>query len=201
MSTDKQKAIELKKVKTPEFRLSFPALWKPKAFEEQEPKYSLVMLFDKKKADLSGMKKAVVAAAQEKWGAKEKWPKNLRLPFRDGDEKEDMDGYKGHTYVSASSKQAPQIVDFKGPGIRPEPLTEADQKCYAGCYARATLIAFAYDKAGNKGVSFSLQNVQVLRDGKPFSGRKNADDEFSDDFQVEENAEAGDSSGDDDIGI
>lgn len=187
MATDKQKAIESKKVKTPEFRLSFPAIFKPKAFEQQEPKFSIVMLFDKKKADLAGLKKAVAYAAQEKWGAKEKWPKNLRLPFRDGDEKEDMEGYKGHTYVSASSKQAPQIVDYKGPGVRPEPIMESDGKAYAGCYARATLIAFAYDKAGNKGVSFSLQNVQILRDGKPFSGRKNADDEFSDDFEVENN--------------
>ena len=187
MATDKQKAMELKKVKTPEFRLSFPALYKPKSFEQQEAKYSCVMLFDKTKADLTGMKKAVVAAATEKWGAKEKWPKGMKTPFRDGDEKEDMDGYKGHTFVSASSKQAPQIVDYKGPGVRPEPIPETDNRCYAGCYARATLIAFAYDKAGNRGVSFSLQNVQVLRDGKPFSGRKNAEDEFSDDLVVENN--------------
>lgn len=197
--SDKQKAIELKKVKTPEFRLSFPALFKPKAFEQQEPKFSIVMLFDKKKADLSGLKKAVAAAAQEKWGPKEKWPKNLRLPFRDGDEKEDMEGYKGHTFVSASSKQKPGLVDYPDRN----PIDETDNKCYAGCYARATLIAFAYDKAGNKGVSFSLQNVQVLRDGKPFSGRKNAEDEFNDDLVVEnfdaENPENYES--DDELGI
>lgn len=181
MSTDKQKSIEKKKVMTPEFRLSFPALFKPKAFEQQEPKFSIVMLFDKKKADLTKMKQAVAFAASEKWGAKEKWPKNLRLPFRDGDEKEDMEGYKGHTFVSASSKQKPGLVDYPDRN----PIDETDNKAYAGCYARATLIAFAYDKRGNRGVSFSLQNVQILRDGKPFSGRKNAEDEFNDDFEIE----------------
>lgn len=181
MSTDKNKSIEKKKVMTPEFRLSFPALHKPKSFENQEPKFSIVMLFDKKKADLSKLKAAVAFAAQEKWGPKEKWPKQLRMPFRDGDEKEDMEGYKGHTYVSASSKQKPGLVDYPNRN----PIDESDNKAYAGCYARATLIAFAYDKAGNRGVSFSLQNVQILRDGKPFSGRKAAEDEFNDDFEVE----------------
>lgn len=176
--------VQKKKVITHEFRVSFPALFTPKAFEQQEPKYSIVMLFDKK-IDLSkpatnkagqplseSMKKAVFNAATEKWGPKEKWPKNLRLPFRDGSEREDTPGYKGTTFVSASSKIQPGLVNQ----LRQPILNERD--FYAGCYARAELIAFAYDKAGNKGVSFSLQNVQKLRDGEVFSGRKNAEDVF-----------------------
>jgi hypothetical protein len=49
---------------------------------------------------------------------------------------------------------------------------------YAGCFARAEIIAYAYDQAGNKGIGLSLQNVQKLRDGDRLGGRKDAADVF-----------------------
>lgn len=163
--------IEKKKCITPEFRVSFPAVFKPKAFENQEAKYSLVMLFDSD-TDLKPLKRAAMNAIVEKWGAdKAKWPKNLRMPFRDGDEKE-FEGYKGKTFVSASSKTRPGLVDAKVQPI----ITE--EQFYAGCWARAEVIAFAYDTMGNKGVSFSLQNIQKLRDDTAFSGKRKAEDVF-----------------------
>lgn len=194
MTTKKtSQSTDAKKVLTPEFRVSFPAVFKAKSFEGQEPKYSITMLFDKK-ADLTGLKKAIQAAAVEKWGEdKAKWPKNLRTPLRDGDEKE-LDGYAGHYFVNASSKQKPGLVNQKV-----EPIISEDD-FYAGCYARATLQAFAYDTAGNKGVSFGLQNIQKLRDGDTFSGRRRPSDEFtavedgSDDASNYENQ-------DDDLGL
>lgn len=162
------------KVLTPEFRVSFPHVFKAHTgFEGQEAKYSVVMLFDQK-TDISKLKQAAFKAAVDKWGPKEKWPKTLRLPFRDGNEKSDLQGYENTIYVTANSpKQRPQVIDNKK-----QPITEEDGTFYAGCYARATLRAFAYDKAGNKGVSFSLQNIQKIRDGESFGGRKNAVDEF-----------------------
>jgi hypothetical protein len=181
--------IERKKCMTPEFRASFPHLFEAKSFEDQPPKFSIVMLFPKN-VDLKELKRAVFNAATEKWGAKEKWPKNLRMPFRDGEEKSDLQGYAGHTFVSASSKASnqPQVIGNKKiDGQFPRLTNEAE--FYAGCYARATLIAFAYEKMGNKGVSFSLQNVQKLRDGEAFSGRKNADDEFEEVEDGSDNAE------------
>jgi hypothetical protein len=170
--------IEKKKCLTPEFRVSFPHVFeKHTGFQGQEAKFSIVMLFTKK-TDLKELKRAAFNAATEKWGDKTKWPKQLRMPFRDGDEKSDLMGYEGTIFVSASSKQKPQVVGNKKIDGQFPQLTKEDEQFYAGCYARATLIAFAYDKAGNKGVSFSLQNVQKLKDGEQFSGRKNADDEF-----------------------
>ncbi len=172
--------LSLKKCVTPEFRVSFPAVFKPKAFQDQEAKYSVVMLFDKK-VDLSkpaskggkiSLKQAAFNAATEKWGPKEKWPKGLRLPFRDGDEKEDLQGYANCTFISAASKTQPGLVDQV---LRP---ILSEQDFYAGCYARAEVIAYAYDVAGNKGVSFSLQNIQKMRDGDKFSGRKDASEVF-----------------------
>jgi hypothetical protein len=170
MSEKQKMDISAKKVTTPEFRVSFPAVFKPKAFEQQEAKYSIVMLFDKR-VDLKDLKRAALNAAIEKWGPKEGWPK-IRLPFKNGDEKQDLQGYPGTIVVNASSKQRPGVVDKAV-----QPILDESQ-FYAGCYARATLIAFAYDKAGNRGIGFALQNIQKLRDGEPFSGRKKAEEEF-----------------------
>lgn len=188
MAQDKM-PIEKKKCMTPKFRVSYPAVFEAKAYEEgQAPKYSLVMLFDKK-ADLKELKRAAENAAMEKFGPKEKRPKNFRMPFRDGDEdRSDTPGYENSIFVTASSKQRPGVVDQQ----RTQLISEED--FYAGCYARATLIAFAYDTKGNKGVSFSLQNVQKLADGEKFSGRKNAEDEFD---SVEDSSESSESYGED----
>lgn len=170
--------IEKKKCMTPEFRVSFPHVFEPHAFEDQDPKFSCVMLFPKN-VDLKELKRAVFNAATEKWGPKDKWPKKMRMPFRDGDEKADLMGYPGTIFVSASSKESnqPQVIGNKKIDGQ-FPVLTSEAEFYAGCYARATLIAFAYDKMGNQGVSFSLQNLQKLRDGEAFSGRKKAEDEF-----------------------
>jgi len=172
--------IEKKKVFTHKFRVSFPSVFEPKSFQNQPAKYSLVMLFPKK-TDLGkrpenaksgvSMKEAVFNCLTEQFGDKSKWPKDLRLPFRDGDQK-DTEGYKGHIFVTASSKKKPGVINQ-----RLEHIT-SEEEFYAGCYARATLLAFYYDTAGNKGVSFSLQNIQKLEDGENMSGRKRAEDEF-----------------------
>lgn len=169
--SDKMK-VEEKKCLTPKFRVSFPAVFKAKAFKEQEPKYSVVMLFDKK-ADLKELKRAANNAIIEKFGPdKTRWPAKLRSPFRDGNEKQDLQGYANTIFVTASSKQQPGVINQRKEDILSE------QEFYAGCYARATLIAFYYDQSGNKGVSFSLQNLQKMADGEKFSGRRDAAEEF-----------------------
>jgi hypothetical protein len=190
-------SINQRKVTTPEFRASFPHVFKAHAFnDKQEAKFSLTMLFPKT-ADLKALKKAAAFAAEEKWGPREKWPKGLRMPFRDGDEKSDLTGYTGTIYVNANSKQRPGCVDN-----RLTPIVEEDNTFYAGCYARATLIAFAYDTSGNRGVSFSLQNIQKLRDGEPFSGRRKAEDDFDAVGDTSDDESSyDDDSGDDAFGI
>jgi len=138
----------------------------------QEPKYGLTMLFSKDD-DISALKKAAEDACAEKWGAdKSKWPKNLRSPFRDQGEK-DYEGYEeGAVFVNATSKQRPGLVDASMNDIIDE------SEFYAGCYARASINAFAYDTAGNRGVAFGLNNVQKLKDGEPLGGRTRPEDDF-----------------------
>lgn len=198
--------IEKKRCITHEFRLSFPALLTPKAYQDQPEKYSCVALFDKKinlsKAPTNkasealsvSMKEAFHNAMVEKFGPKEKWPKNYKTPFRDGEERSDTPGYENCIFVTMSNKNPPGVVNQQ----RQPVLNERD--IYAGCYCRAEVIAFAYDKAGNRGVSFSLQNIQKVKDGEPFGSRKNAEDVFDsiEDGSDDESNYSDDSSSEDD---
>ncbi len=168
MSTEIKNA-ERKKVVTPIFRVSFPAVFKPEGMDGSEPKYGVTMLFDSE-ADLTELKQIARAAVKEKWG--DKPPANMRTPFRDGAEKPDLDGYAGCVFVAARSKRRPGVVDENV-----QPIIDESQ-FYAGCYARASVTAYTYDKSGNKGVSFSLVNVQKIKDGEPFSSTSNPEDDF-----------------------
>ena len=181
----------MKKITTPEFRVSYANVFEPAKFEGQPSKYGVTMLFPKT-ADISGLKKLAAAAVAEKWPAKEQRPKGLRSPFRDGDtEKQDTQGYEGMIFIRANSKQKPGVVD------RQRNMIVDDSEFYSGCYARATLTAYAYDTKGNRGVAFGLQNIQKLRDGEPFSGRTNAEDDF--DVYEDDSDGAFDTTADDDF--
>ena len=168
-------------VLTHEARVSYPYVFEPNKGpnNDQEPKYSLTLLFAKG-ADLAPLKKAAEEAVREKWG--DKPPKKLKSPFLDqGDY--DKPGYEaGCIMVRASSNERPGLVD-----ARVQPIIDPCD-FYAGCYCRATLRAFAYDRNGNQGVSFGLQNIQKLRDGERLAGRPKAEE----DFQPVEGLEDGD---------
>lgn len=168
------------KLTTPTFRVSFPAVFQARANVNNPgapAKFSVVMLFNT--ADpvvakgLETMKAAVIACLTEKFGPDQaKWPKNMRMPFRKGEEK-DYEGYgKGVVFVSASSKMKPGLVD-----AALQPIIEPNE-FYAGCYARATVNAYYYDKAGNKGVAFGLRNIQKVKDGEAFSGAGKPENDF-----------------------
>lgn len=174
---------------TPEGRISFPKVYKPEAYEDQEPKYSCVLLISKK-ADMTPFKKAIHAAKLKTWGTDEsKWPK-VPSPLRDGDEKEDLDGYAGHYFLTASNKQRPAIVDRNL-----APISEDSGDFYAGCYGRLAIRAYAWEFKGKngavmkRGVSFALDHVQKLRDGEPFSGKPKVEDVF--DSVEDDDAESG----------
>jgi len=181
---------------TPEFRLSFPELFSPRAFRNQEPKYSVAMLFAKD-ADLAPLKKAVQAAVKAKWGDHKP---TFRTPlFRDAGEKK-YDGYEpGMTLVKATSKFKPTLLDRNR-----EEITDPT-KLYAGCYARAFVSVFAgdYREEGqgpvlNSYVKLTLHGVQFIRDGEPFGNRLRIDD-IPDDLEPDE--EDGNESGEDDEGL
>ena len=206
----KGRKIEItdKKLTTGKFRLSYPHLFQPKAFKGQEPKYSLSMLFNKDD-DLSQLEVAAHNAAQEKWGAdKAQWPSKkvkskktgkiiskclVKMPFKDGEtEHPDKPEYENVTFLNASSKKPPMVIN-QGK----EPIADATG-LKAGDYARASLIAFAYEGEGSFGVSFALIGVQKVKTGESLGGGNAINDfdevEFDEDEEMdsEETSESDD---------
>lgn len=171
-------------VKTPEFRVSYPNVFKSRKNQlSGKDEFSVVALF-KKGENLDVLKRAVNAAIEEEWGKdKAKWPKGLKTPFRNqGDRAKENEqgklvlpaGYEeGAIYCNLKSYVRPGIV---GPDAFP--ITD-ETKFYAGCYAWATVVAKAYNMQVNKGVSFWLQNLQMRRDGEAFGNRSKAEDDFA----------------------
>lgn len=173
---------------TPKFRVSFPNVFEAKRNElSGKDEFSLVALFEEGAEKTPEFKKLIAAveeAKANKWGAdKNKWPKNLRSPFRNQGEKakEGDDGemflppghVDGAVFLNLKSQQRPQVVD--------QSMNEIIDKneFYPGCWARASVSVYAYDQAGNKGVSLGLKNIQKVADGEPFGGRTRATDDFS----------------------
>ena len=155
---------------TPEFRAAFISVFKATSMKNADgsvnkPKYSIRACFPPT-AKLDALKKEAQLAAQEKWG--DKIPKTLRSPFRLNEELENPIIGIGDDWIimsfSANEDRRPGIVDAKLQDI----IDDSD--VYSGAWYRAQVRAFAYENAGNKGVSFGLQNVQKLRDDDTLGG-------------------------------
>jgi hypothetical protein len=170
-----------RKVMTPAATVSYPALFATRTTPSGGEKYSACLIFDRD-ANLTALKTAAMDVATERWGPQAKQmlaAKQLRWPFRDGAEKAALGFGKGKTFINVSSSRRPGVVGrHAGPDGKPMPITNPDE-VFAGCRVRATLLAFAYDTQGSKGVSFVLGNVQKLGDGPRLDGRLNAEDEFT----------------------
>lgn len=176
-----------KKVVTGRLRLSYANLNTPRAAEEgQTPKYSTVLIIPKSDKETHRKILAAIEAAKEegkskRWGGK--IPKNLNITLKDGDEDADLEQnpeYEGCWYMNVSSAEKPGIVD-----IDRDPILDPSE-IYSGMYARVSIRAFAYDRQGNKGVSFGLNNVQKLGDGDPFGSISRAADDFAEDLDDED---------------
>jgi len=162
--------MAVEKLLTPLFRVAFPSVFTKRAYGDGDPKFTITMLFPKS-TDLKALEAAAEAAIKEEWPNPETRPKRLKRPFLDGDEVT-WDGFPGCTYVRATSKYQPGVVDRKR-----QPITD-EENFYPGCWARATVNAYTYTYMGKSGVSFGLQNLQFIRDDESFSGRTNAEDDF-----------------------
>jgi hypothetical protein len=78
-----------------------------------------------------------------------------------------------HVYfINANSKVKPGIVDKDLQAIM-DPT-----ELYSGCYGRASIVFYAYNANGNKGIAAGLQNLQKLEDGEPLGGISRPEDDF-----------------------
>lgn len=166
---------------SPAGTVCFPHVWEPYAFKGQggkqnDPNYSLILVFDEE-ADLTEMKQAAGRAIVKKWGSKGKEllkRQKLTLPWRDADDysKYGEPFVEGNTMINFKSKGAPGVVNARAKPI----LNQMD--FYAGCKARVSCYAHAYDTMGNMGVTFLLNNIQKVADGERISGKMPAEEEF-----------------------
>ena len=174
------------KVVTGKVRMSYVQVFEPNPDDAEidAGKYSVSLLIPKNDtATIKKIKAAIEAAKQEgktsKWGGK--IPAKLENPLHDGDiDKEDDPVYADHYYLNAKSSKQPEVVDRAL-----NPILDADE-FYSGCYGRASINFFAYDKSGNKGIGCGLNNLQKLADGEPLTGRSRAEDDFADEYEDDE---------------
>lgn len=194
------------RILTPEFRVSFPHVFKAQAMPgtKNDPKYSITMLFPKDE-DLGVIKAAIKQAKINAFGPnKDDWPEDIQSPVGDGDgkaginkkTKERLEGYADHWVIKASTSedQKPSVVDYPGCNEIIEP-----SKFYSGCYARASVFAYVWEfpkDSGEYGVGFILDHVQKLREGPSFAGKKSAEAVFKPHSKAGDDDDADDDSED-----
>ena len=96
-------------------RLSYFHGWEPASINGGAEKYSVSVLIPKDDTEtINAINAAIDAAIEEgiaKFGGKKPNKAAIKLPLRDGDVERDDEAYKGHYFINANSKTAPQIVD------------------------------------------------------------------------------------------
>lgn len=162
-------------------RLSYANIWKPRPTQSGDLKYSVSLIFSKTdKGNLAKIKSAIEAAKQagksKLANSKGVIPSSIKMPLRDGDERDD-EAYEGCYFINANSNEAhpPKIVDR-----HVDPIMDQDE-VYSGCYANVSVNFYAFDTSGNKGIACGLGNIQKVRDGERLAGGgASADSDFDD---------------------
>ncbi|MBE0469618.1 MAG: DUF2815 family protein [Methyloprofundus sp.] len=166
------------KIKLQNVRLSFPSLFRKAVFQGEETKYEATFLLDKElHADkIIEIQRAIAEKIKtELKGAKVSADK---LCLKDGDEIA-YDGYDGCWSLKASNNKRPMVIDRDK-----SPLTEDDDKLYAGCYVNAVIELWAQNNGFGKRINANLLGVQFVKDGTPFSDSVTASVDDFDDFDA-----------------
>lgn len=214
------------KIRTLPSIISFPTLLEARATNKKQPndkKYSATVIFKKGGITVGNktytqdelvapLKKAVQDLIDSKWPKGTKRPK-LKLPFRDGKDYEEKEGYEeGDIFVQFARKESfgePNDKDgfpVVGPQKDPKtgkfrPLTKKD--IYPGIIGVVITKPYYWhnDEAQIKdGISFGLEGFQKVCDGERLGGHDpvDAEEEFEE-FEVEEVEGADDETADDDV--
>ena len=171
------------------FRGSFVSLAEPSVphgeTDETKSRYQITIALPKDDPFWKDVAAQIKVAAKEKWAGK--IPANLKRPVKDGDANVDDDGvikyeeHEGCYTLQTSSKRKPDVAD-----AALNPIVEADA-LYSGAWYRAAVRAYAWTHpTGGKGVSFSLETVQKVKDDDPLGGGGGKADEDFADFKGEE---------------
>lgn len=159
---------------TPEFRVSYANIWVPKENDKGKKVFSVTAIFPPD-TDLAPLKALLVQAKEAKFP---NMKGKCKTPLRFGnDEEYDLEKnpeYAGNWITSFRSYERPVgVVD-----LQRQPILD-QQDFYSGCYAVASVSAYAYDFEGTKGVAFGLRNIMKTRDGEPLAGTAKAEVDFA----------------------
>lgn len=167
-------------------RLSFPDLFKAKVVNKGEPKFGASFLLDKEKdaKQILALKKMIAAVAGVEFGENAVTmikKGHLKICLHEGDEK-DYEGYDDtKMFISTSSTKRPTVVDRDR-----SPLTEEDDRPYAGCFVNAVFRIWAQNNEFGKRINAQLQGVQYVSHGARFGAAPIDADEVFPDLSDEE---------------
>jgi len=170
-------------------RLAFPTLFTPKSVNGGDPTFSASLIIEPGSAAETAIRKAINEAAEAKWGAKAKTElahleKKDKLCLHDGDDKSRYSGFEGNIYVSATNRSRPKLFDR-----HKDPVVEADDLLYAGCYVNVAVDVWAQDNQFGRRVNASLLAMQFFRHGDAFAGGAQASSDDFDDLGDEDDDE------------
>jgi hypothetical protein len=170
MSKDNE---ENSKIQLKGVRLSFPSIFQKEVFEGKEGKYAATFLIPKDDVKTKKKLDHMIAAKLAKAAAAGIKIKKSNVCLKDGDESE-YGGYEDHWSLKASNKKRPTVIDRNK-----EPLTEEDEKLYAGCYVNAIIDFWIQDNKFGKKLNANLYGIQFAEDGEPLgAGPVDVTDEF-----------------------
>lgn len=168
---------EQRKVVTPEFRCSYVNVFSARKSDNGKDVYSVTAIFDPK-TDFTEMKKLAAEAKKAKWGDKD--VPGYKSPFRKGVSGEyDLEKHPEYAgKIICTFRSYNRAVGVVGPDKK-EITSHGD--FYSGCYARASITAYAFELKGNRGIAFGLSNVMKTKDGERLGGSNTtADEDFAD---------------------
>ncbi len=178
---------------TPLFRASYLTVFEARSADPSKPadkNFGVEMWFrvaeacddrlkDQPVVKIDDLVKAANAAAAEKWGVDpQKWPKGIKSPFKKGEDLTGKNGtLPGGVVVRTNRKESfgrPVVVDQNVKDIIDK------TQVYSGCYMLGKIHAYAWEHpTGGKGVSFTLDMLQLVRDGEPLGNAMKAEDAFA----------------------
>lgn len=188
---------ESTRFRTGEVRLSYLDVFQGKVQTQGKSagktKYSAAILIPK--SDTETLRKAKAARDKvlaDKFGLK---PPKIANPIKDGDGEKPRGGEygeecKGHWVINAGTYIKPTVIHRRD--IHKQ-LSEGE--IVSGDYALVILEAYWFEGEGNKGVTYSLGNICMTRQGEPLGSRRSAESDFGDIAE----AGGGASNGDDDF--
>lgn len=173
---------ESTRVRTGEARLSYLDVFQGKVQTQGKSagktKYSCAVLIPKDDIETAKkLKAAINKVLADKFGAK---PPKIANPIKDGDGEKPRGGEygeecKGHFVINAGTYVKPTVVHRRDVT---KPLSEGE--IVSGDYGFVMLEAYWFEAEGNKGVTFSLGNICMTRQGEPLGSRRSAESDFGD---------------------